>query len=193
MNKSLYWLIGLAVIFIALIIFYFSASGPDETDSLETTNNTTSTQTAESSKESGETTQSDLDFMEDFNLTNLAGEKVAYADLEGTTTFIRFSSTTCTICKSENHDLAAVLADPPENTRFVEINIAESEDTVRQYLADQGLEIEALLDSNGAATINNRVLGTPTHFVLRPDTSICDRNSTRLSEDAIRSQLAACS
>ncbi len=133
------------------------------------------------------------EFLSDFVLTNLKGKEVAYKDLSGQVTFIRFSSTTCVICKSENPELNKVLADPPANARLLEINIAEPREAVLAYQEQEGLNIETLLDQDGSATINNHVLGTPTHVFLHPDGSVCDRSAgNRFTAEALKTQIEAC-
>jgi len=171
---------GLAAIFIVGWVFLKQddapqASGPDQ-------NATAPTAT--------DSTQDDL--FPDFSLASLNGNTVTRDDLKGQVTLVRFMATTCSICAIENPTLNKLNADDSLDVRFVDINIAEPRDLVQDYVNEVGIKHDVLLDTDGAVTIQNGVLGTPTSYVLRADASVCRRHSGLYREADLLAEFESC-
>ncbi len=127
-----------------------------------------------------------------FELSSLKGIKVTEKDLSDKITFIRFSTTFCSICKSENPVINMLFEEMGEKLNWLDINIGEDQQKVKEHVSEQAIKYTALLDSDSSLTAKLGILGTPTHFLLKKGGEICFRGTGALTEDQLRELIANC-
>jgi len=105
----------------------------------------------------------------EIELTSLDGETIALSDLYGQPVLLNFFATWCGPCKSEMPYLQAVednQAYGDAGFRLLEVNIQESPATVRQFMANNNLDMTVLLDTGVNAARAYNVDGIPASFFI---------------------------
>lgn len=130
-----------------------------------------------------------------FTATSLAGgERTLEAHLGSEVLVLNFWATWCPPCREELpalDALAKTLADQP--VRFYAVNQGESENLARQFLESRNLDIEVLLDPDGAIGERYQVRALPTTYVIGRDGIIAHTHHGygRGLEEEIRDQVLA--
>jgi peroxiredoxin len=105
----------------------------------------------------------------DFSSRDLEGKKVGLTDFHGRTVLLSFWATWCTACRDEMPALQA-LRDRyiPEGFSVLAVNYREtSTDSMRRYLAGIKVELQALLDPDGAiASAYGVDIGLPVNVLI---------------------------
>lgn len=104
----------------------------------------------------------------DFALRDLAGDKVALSDFAGKKIVILdFWATWCAPCRASLPGLAKFRARyAARDVEVLSVNLEESPQKVRDFMASQGLNLRVLLDSDGNVARSYRVRGIPTLLVI---------------------------
>jgi thiol-disulfide isomerase/thioredoxin len=102
----------------------------------------------------------------DFNLSTLTGEKMHLRDLEGKPVMFTFWTTGCSACIYQMPFLQAARDELDNKVTFIEIDIAQSGDTVKQCLAYYGFNVSVALDSDAATAIAYNIRYTPTNVII---------------------------
>jgi thiol-disulfide isomerase/thioredoxin len=102
----------------------------------------------------------------DFNLSTLTGEKVHLRDLEGKPVMFTFWTTGCGACIYQMPFLQEARDELQDKVTFIEIDIAQSGDTVKQCLAYYGFNVSVALDSDAATAIAYNIRYTPTNVIV---------------------------
>jgi len=130
----------------------------------------------------------------DFSLPSDQGTVMGLKDLPKRATMIRFSTTHCHICASENPDINQLSQDTSVEANFVDINIGEQAQAVLEYRKKYSIPSERtfLLDQDASIARQFEVLGTPTHVFVSADGTICERGTGKLTKEMIRTTLEGC-
>ena len=103
----------------------------------------------------------------DFALTSLDGREVRLSDQLGKNVVLNFWATWCPPCRAELPDLDQFSREGGERGVVVyAINLQEDGASVREYVGGLGLQLNPLLDLDGAVTRTYRVTGLPTTVMI---------------------------
>ncbi len=103
----------------------------------------------------------------DFALKDLDGNTVRLSDLRGKVVFINFWATWCPPCRAEMPEIEALHQEYKDKGVLVlGVDIAESENTVRQYIQQGGFSWTIVLDSTGEVARDYQIAAIPTSFFL---------------------------
>lgn len=107
----------------------------------------------------------------EFEVLGLDGETFRLSDFRGQPVWINFWATWCPPCRSEmTPDMQAVYeANQEEGLVVIGLSIAESADTVRDYVERVGVTYTIGLDQDTAIAATYRIVGIPTHFFIDRD------------------------
>lgn len=101
----------------------------------------------------------------DFELENLAGQKVRLSDLKGKLVLVNFWASWCIPCVQEMPTLQAFQQQYPGIT-VLGINLEEDNTTIQNYLEQVGATYEILLDREARITSEYRIITLPTTFIV---------------------------
>jgi cytochrome c biogenesis protein CcmG/thiol:disulfide interchange protein DsbE len=106
-----------------------------------------------------------------YTLTKLDGSKLDSTDLKGKTVVVNFWNTWCIPCQREEPALKAFYAAHKDDPDFAMIGIVREDDasTVRNHVADRGIDWTIGLDPKGDAAIGFGTTGQPETYVFSPD------------------------
>jgi thiol-disulfide isomerase/thioredoxin len=85
-----------------------------------------------------------------FKLRNLNGREVTLDQFKGKVVLLDFWATSCNPCRMTMPLLERLQREFPKGMTLLAINLAESEDVVRDYIQEQNLDSEVLMDEDGA-------------------------------------------
>ncbi|MCX7921140.1 MAG: TlpA family protein disulfide reductase [Clostridia bacterium] len=111
----------------------------------------------------------------DFTLANLNGETVSLSDYKGKVVFLNFWATWCGPCRSEIPDLdeASKELEKGDSAVFLAINLTdgvrETENVVKNFVQDNKLSFNVLLDHETRIAELYGVESIPTTFVINKD------------------------
>lgn len=111
----------------------------------------------------------DIGSAQNFTLRDVDGEKFELEDARGNWVFLHFWASWCGPCRQEMpaiQQLADALTD--DSFQIVMINTAEDEDTIFEFLASIGVELNSLMDADGQVTESWKPRGLPTTFLISP-------------------------
>lgn len=111
----------------------------------------------------------DIGIAQNFTSNDIDGEEFELEDARGRWIFLHFWASWCGPCKEEMPAIQQ-LADAITGDSFqiVMINTAEDEDTVFEFLASIGVELNSLMDVDGQVTEAWKPRGLPTTFLINP-------------------------
>lgn len=103
----------------------------------------------------------------DFQLNNLEGKTVSLSGLRGQPVLLNFWATWCPPCKAEMPFLQQI-NDSYSNKGLVvlEIDIGESADTVIQFLHENNLTLQVLLDTDKKVALAYGIAAIPTTYLI---------------------------
>ena len=109
--------------------------------------------------------------MPEFTLTKLDGSKLDSEDLQGKTVVVNFWNTWCIPCQREEPVLKEFYEQYKDDpgVEFIGIVRQDDESTVRDYVADKGIDWTIVFDPNGEAAIDFGTTGQPETYVFSPD------------------------
>jgi thiol-disulfide isomerase/thioredoxin len=103
----------------------------------------------------------------DFVLQTLDGQKVMLSKLQGKPVLLNFWATWCPPCKAEMPYLQQIYDQySRKGLVMYEIDIGESDATVRQFMNDNHLTLPVLLDTDKKVNDLYRIAGIPTTFLI---------------------------
>jgi thiol-disulfide isomerase/thioredoxin len=108
-----------------------------------------------------------------FSLQDLDGETFELDSTRGSWVFLHFWASWCGPCRKEMPTFQ-LLANTMHDEKFeiVMVNTAEDEDTIFEFLASIGVDINSLIDSDGEVTEVWKPRGLPTSFLIDPEGQI---------------------
>lgn len=104
----------------------------------------------------------------DFTLTDLDGETVRLADLQGKAVMLNFWATWCGPCRLEMPLIERRAESYPDELIILGINAGESESAVREYLENITITFPILIDTDLSIQQQYLVRGLPTTFIIDP-------------------------
>ncbi len=110
-----------------------------------------------------------------FDLATLDGSRLALADLRGRWILVNFWATWCLPCREEMAFLQELAVANPEKLVVLGVNMRESSEDVRAFLADTGVSFPILLDPDDGTLLAYDVRGLPLTAVIGPDGALLDR------------------
>lgn len=101
-----------------------------------------------------------------FVLPTLDGYTVTLSQFKGKVVVLNFWSMWCSACRKELPLIQEVVNKPVPELVVLNIHLGGREDTIRNYLESQGLNLTVLLDKDGSVQNLYGVVQTPTVFIL---------------------------
>lgn len=109
----------------------------------------------------------------DFILKDIDGESFQLTKAKGHWIFLHFWASWCGPCRKEMpavQKMADILNG--DGLQIVMVNTAEDEDTIFEFLAAIGVELNSLMDTDGEITEVWKPRGLPTTFLINPQGEI---------------------
>jgi len=109
----------------------------------------------------------------DFKLNDMDGNPLSLKENRGRWVFLHFWASWCGPCRKEM-PVIQKLADRLESDKFkiIMVNTAEDEDTIFEFLASIGVELNSLMDTDGQVTEVWKPRGLPSTFLINPEGKI---------------------
>ncbi len=101
----------------------------------------------------------------DFELENLAGEKVKLSDFEGKKVMLNFWATWCPPCKAEIPDMQKFHMEEGDNIVILAVNI-DPENDVAGFTEQMGVTFPILLDKKNNVNKTYQIISIPTSFFI---------------------------
>lgn len=111
----------------------------------------------------------DADAAYPFTLSSLAGPPVALADLQGRWVLVNFWATWCAPCREEMADLERLSRQYPQRLVVLGVNMRESPETIRAFLAETRISFAILLEPDDEMLLAYGVRGLPLTALIGPD------------------------
>ena len=108
----------------------------------------------------------------DFQLLDLEGQNVSLSNLRGKPVLINFWASWCPPCRAEMPFIQQIFEDEEWSDKglvILAINIGESPDTVKRFMASYGLSFPALLDTSQDVALKYSVSAIPTTLLIDKD------------------------
>ena len=126
----------------------------------------------------------------DFTLADLDGNQVSLSDFRGKAVFINFWASWCPPCRAEMPEIEAVHQEyKDKGVVVIGVDIAESEDTVRQYVQRGGYSWTFVMDTTGEVAGDYGIMSIPTNFFLDREGIIRAVKSAAMTRRAMAARL----
>jgi DsbE subfamily thiol:disulfide oxidoreductase len=127
--------------------------------------------------------------MPTFTANNLNGENVQVGGT-GVPYVLNFWATWCPPCKAELPELNEFANAHTEDVQFYAINIEESENTITDFLQNNGYSLPVLLDADGSISQEFRVRAVPTTIVVDSQGVIRYRKTGGVTKEELENVLS---
>lgn len=126
----------------------------------------------------------------DFELEDLAGERVALSGFRGKTVVINFWSMGCRYCLEEMPDFDAFNRSKPEDVIVLMINLDKDRSRLAVYIENQGYSFKVLKDEVGETARSYLIRGIPATFVIGRDGVVRHRVEGLITQEVLNSLIA---
>ena len=107
------------------------------------------------------------EFAPPFEQPTLSGDMLNLLDVQGESVIINFWATWCTPCVVEMPALHALHEET--GIRIIGVNMGESRSTVAQWIAENSITYDIVLDLQGQVAEAYRLRGQPSTYIVAPD------------------------
>ncbi|MFP4345120.1 MAG: redoxin family protein [Anaerolineales bacterium] len=124
----------------------------------------------------------------DFKLSLLGPEPLYLSldELRGQPIVLSFWVSWCGHCRAQTPFLREAYASyGPEGVHFVGVNVREAEDVVQQYVAQQEIDYDIVLDTEGAVAQLYGISGFPTTYFIDAQGQVVDRHVGSLNAQTL--------
>jgi cytochrome c biogenesis protein CcmG/thiol:disulfide interchange protein DsbE len=133
----------------------------------------------------------ELDQGADFDLLGLDGSRFVISEHAGGPVFVYFWASWCPPCEEEAPLIQALWPEfQARGFTFVGVNIWDSQDSARAFVARHGITFPMVID-DGTTYLDYGVYGLPEAFFLRPGLQVDQKFIGALSEVPFRERLEA--
>ena len=102
-----------------------------------------------------------------FTLKDLSGNEVSLKDYRGKNIILNFWASWCEPCKEEMQDLERFKNDiKNDDIEILCINVGEDKETVANYINENGINLNVLLDENSEVAFGYRITTLPATYVI---------------------------
>lgn len=133
------------------------------------------------------------EFAPDFELENLAGEKVKLSDYKGKKVILNFWATWCPPCRVEMPYMQNYYEEYKDlaNVEILAVNMTKIErgdklENIKEFVNDNELTFPILLDKDGEIMDLYRVRAYPTTYILNTEGMVTDRIVSSLDEKMMK-------
>lgn len=109
----------------------------------------------------------------DFTLKDINGKTVKLSDYKGKKVILNFWAVWCKYCLMEMPDFNELNKEfaKDNNAVILAVDVQESEEKVKEYLTSNNINLNVLMDTDGAVSRTYGVSGYPTTFFINKDGS----------------------
>ena len=101
-----------------------------------------------------------------FKLRNLNGKEVSLDQFRGKIVLLDFWATWCVPCRMAMPMMEALQKEFPKSVKLLAINVEEPASVVRDYVREQDIDTEVLLDEDGAVGSAYGLAGIPLQVLI---------------------------
>lgn len=174
------WIVALAALLIAAYTFYenyktrFIIEPPRPNLHQDAATGKQDTASDERQDTGTTTEQQEKIMAPDFTLKDLSGNDITLSDYEGKIVILNFWAVWCKYCIEEMPDFNTLDKElkQSEDAVILAVNVQEPKQTVQDYLTENDIDLEVLMDEDGAIASTYGVSGYPTTFIINPDGSL---------------------
>ncbi len=164
------------------------------TTSGEIADDTTATSKApdEEQKEDAENSNDEpMDYINNFSLDNLSGEKISLSDFAGKIVVLNFWATWCPPCKAEIPDFIEVYNEyKDQGIAFLGISLDDDLNALKQFVFDNNISYPILIDNQIANVSGNwGISAIPTTFFIDKNGEIIDKRIGQIPKQELVSVL----
>jgi len=105
----------------------------------------------------------------DFELEDLAGQKIRLSDLRGKIVILNFWSMTCRYCLQSLPEFDEYNRSRPEDVEVITVNLDTDDDRMPPYIQNQGFTFTVLRDVRLEVASNYLIYGLPATFIINKD------------------------
>jgi thiol-disulfide isomerase/thioredoxin len=125
-----------------------------------------------------------------FRLPTLDGQELGPPDFRGRVVLLEFWATWCGPCRAQSRILTGLLEEYTQaGVTVLGVNVAEPDELVETFLADQPAEWPTVLDREAALSTSLEVFGLPTVIVLDGEGRVAYRSSGLTGTRALRTAI----
>ncbi len=129
-------------------------------------------------------------YVPDFTLKNLDGQKVSLSDYAGKPIVMIFWATWCPYCEEEVSALKSVYQDyQSQGLVVLAVNSGDSASEVKKYQASHQITYPILLDSNKKVSRTFQVVGVPFYYLINADGKIIYAASGMFGQAALENNV----
>jgi thiol-disulfide isomerase/thioredoxin len=122
-----------------------------------------------------------------FRLPTLDGRTLGPPDYRGRVVVLDFWTTWCGPCRAQSKILEGLQEEYADRGLVVlGVNLAEPDEVIESFLAEQPAEWPTLLDRDGSLSLQAEVFGLPTMVILDPEGKVVYRGSGLTGARALR-------
>ena len=116
-----------------------------------------------------------------FTLTDLNGDSTKLSDYRGEKIFLNFWASWCPPCRAEMPDLQKLHEENFDDFKIIAVNVGENKTTAAEFISENDLGFEVILDNDQEVSREYLVRGIPTSYFLDENGIIINKISGVIS------------